>query len=136
MNRIHDQTRLAGGALLALALLLAGCGGLAEGSLIDRSFWANSPFHENEEAELGLAALAKGDYPAAEAHFDKALKSNPKDSDALLGAGILYQNTGQPTRAREMYEALLASRPDPSRTFVGWGASCRPVRLARWRAPT
>ncbi len=69
---------------------------------------------------MGIAELAKGNYITAEAHFKKALKSNPRDIDALIGAGILYQNTGQLTKAREMYEAVLALRPDDSKQFVVW----------------
>ena len=47
---------------------------------------------------------------------------------ALLGSGILYQNTGQLTKAREMYEAVLAIRPDDSVQFVVWSSiSTRPA---------
>ncbi len=92
------------------------------GEMFTESFWASSPFHENAEAELGIAEMAKGNYITAEAHFKRALKSNPRDIDALIGAGILYQNTGQSTKAREMYEAVLALRPDESRQFVVWNA--------------
>ncbi len=85
-------------------------------------------FKENDEAELGIAALAKGNYVSAEGHFQKALRRNPKDVHALLGAGILYQNTGQLTKAREMYEAVLAIRPDESVQFVVWNnISTRPA---------
>jgi len=91
-----------------------------QGDLFSESFWAGSPLRVNDEAELGVAELAKGNYVTAEAHFRRALKSNPRDIDALIGAGILYQNTGQLTKAREMYEAVLALRPDDSHQFVVW----------------
>ena len=91
-----------------------------QGEMFYESFWASSPFQENAEAELGIAEMAKGNYITAEAHFKRALRSNPRDIDALIGAGILYQNTGQSTKAREMYEAVLALRPDESRQFVVW----------------
>lgn len=93
-----------------------------QGQLFDTSFWASSPFKQNDEAELGIAELAKGNYVTAESHFQKALKRNGKDIHALLGAGILYQNTGQLTKAREMYEAVLAIRPDESLQFVVWSS--------------
>ncbi|MEE9318082.1 MAG: SPOR domain-containing protein [Rhodospirillales bacterium] len=93
-----------------------------QGQLFDTSFWASSPFKQNDEAELGIAELAKGNYVTAESHFQKALKRNGKDIHALLGAGILYQNTGQLTKAREMYEAVLAIRPDESQQFVVWNS--------------
>ena len=100
---------------------LAGCGGMSEGSLFDMGFWDASPlFVDNDQAELGLAEMAKGNYGVAELHFKKAIRSNAKDADALLGLGILYHNTGQFTKAREMYEAILAIRPERSVKMAVW----------------
>ena len=45
---------------------------------------------------------------------------NAKDVDALLGLGVLYQNTGQLTKAREMYEAILAIRPERDIKMSVW----------------
>ena len=95
--------------VVLISTVLSACGLLQRG-LLNSSFWASSPFRINDEAELGIANLAKGNYVAAEGNFQKALKKNPKDVHALLGAGILYQNTRQLTKAREMYEAVLAIR--------------------------
>ncbi|MDA1091333.1 MAG: tetratricopeptide repeat protein [Proteobacteria bacterium] len=105
--------------VVLIAIGLGACG-LFQGDLFQNSFWASSPFQNNDEAELGIAELAKGNYVTAEGHFQRALRRNPKDVHALLGAGILYQNTGQLTKAREMYEAVLAIRPDESVQFVVW----------------
>lgn len=101
--------------------LLSGCA-VFDGNLFEESFWASSPFKQNDQAELGIAQLAKGNYVTAEGHFQRALKANSRDVDALLGAGILYQNTGQLVKAREMYEAVLAIRPDDSEQFVVWNS--------------
>ena len=110
-----------------LAVVLSGCGTL-QGQFLDESFWAGSPFLTNKQAELGIAEMAKGNYITSESHFKKALKRNPRDIDALIGAGILYQNTGQMTKARQMYEAVLALRPDESQQFVVWSdISTRPA---------
>ncbi len=115
-------------ALVVLIAVSLGACGLFQGKLFEDSFWASSPFRQNDEAELGIAELAKGNYVTAEGHFQKALKRNPKDIHALLGAGILYHNTGQITKAREMYEAVLAIRPDESVQFVVWNnISTRPA---------
>ncbi|MBT7942981.1 MAG: tetratricopeptide repeat protein [Alphaproteobacteria bacterium] len=116
--------------ITSVVLVSVGLGacGLMQGGLLENSFWASSPFKANDEAELGIANLAKGNYVTAEGNFQKALKRNPKDVHALLGAGILYQNTGQLTKAREMYEAVLAIRPDESMQFVVWSnISTRPA---------
>ena len=103
-----------------LAVGLSGCGVAKQsGSLFTRDFWANTPFQSsNDQAELGLAEMAKGNYLGAEAHFLKALEQDSRDVHALLGAGILYQNTGQNVKAREMYEAVLAIRPPESEQFI------------------
>ena len=107
-------------ALVVLISTVLGACGLLQRGLLNNSFWASSPFRVNDEAELGIANLAKGNYVAAEGNFQRALKKNPKDVHALLGAGILYQNTRQLTKAREMYEAVLAIRPDEAVQFVVW----------------
>ena len=105
-------------AVLA-AVSLSGCS-LLQNELFTESFWAGSPIYKNDQAELGIAELAKGNYVTAEGHFLKALKVNSRDIDALIGAGILYQNTGQSTKSRQMYEAVLALRPNDSHQFVVW----------------
>ena len=89
-----------------------------------------SPLHsdgENDLAELGLAELAKGNHVSAENYFQKALKLNPKDVHALLGAGMLYQQTGQVTKAREMYEAVLAVRPKETDRLVSFAEIPKPI---------
>ncbi|PIW31070.1 MAG: hypothetical protein COW30_00540 [Rhodospirillales bacterium CG15_BIG_FIL_POST_REV_8_21_14_020_66_15] len=108
-------------AFVAVAgMSLGACGALSESQIFSDNFWAGSPLKQNDEAELGIAELAKGNFVTAESHFQKALQANPKDVDALLGAGILYQNTGQITKSRQMYEAVLALRPEESQQFVVW----------------
>jgi len=104
---------------IVAALSLSGCS-LLQNELFTESFWAGSPMYENDQAELGVAELAKGNYVTAEGYFLKALRANSRDIDALIGAGILYQNTGQLTKARQMYESILALRPDDSHQFVVW----------------
>ncbi|WNJ98968.1 SHOCT domain-containing protein [Thalassospiraceae bacterium LMO-JJ14] len=105
--------------LCVAAGLLSGCA-VFDGNVFEESFWASSPFKKNDQAELGLAEMAKGNYVTAEGFFQRALKANSRDIHALLGSGILYQNTGQLVKAREMYEAVLAIRPDDSEQFVVW----------------
>lgn len=113
--------------VVLVAVGLGACG-LFQDNMFRDSFWSASPLRDNDLVELGLAELAKGNYVTAEGYFQQALKGNGKDVHALLGAGILYQNTGQLTKAREMYEAVLAIRPDESKQFVVWSnISTRPA---------
>jgi len=113
--------------VLAASIGLSACGAM-QTEIFDQSFWANSPAKENTSAELGLAELAKGNYVGAEGMFQQALKVNPQDIHALLGLGMIYQNNGQITSARQMYEAILALRPGPNEQFVVWkNLATRPV---------
>ncbi len=113
---------------LMAAASVGACGMTKNSEILKEEFWASSPVKANTEAELGLAALGMGNYAVAETHFRKALTAEPKDVHALMGMGILYQNTGQTTKAREMYEAILAIRPDASQQFVVWNTNnTRPI---------
>lgn len=106
-------------ATVCTVLILAGCGLPADPQMLKPAFWTNSPLKaDNVEAELGIAELAKGNFVLAESHFDKALKANPNDVHALLGRATLYHHTGQTTRARAMYEAVLALRPSETEQLM------------------
>ncbi|MDH5749616.1 MAG: tetratricopeptide repeat protein, partial [Rhodospirillales bacterium] len=121
------------GAIFLAAAWLGGCGAYLEGSIIEPKFWEfGGPLSgkENDLAELGLAEMAKGNYAQAEFNFDKAVKANPKDVHALLGLGVLYQNTGRTVRAREMYQAVLALRPANTEQSVVW-SSLTPLPVSK-----
>jgi len=110
------------GVLLAGALVLSGCGAVQTGMFTDRGFWENNGPNraENELAELGLGELAKGNFGQAEAQFLKALDRNNRDVEAMYGLGLIYQKTGQATKARAQYEAILAQSPPADRQVVVW----------------
>ena len=111
-----------------LTATVASCGGIKDSEIFEPDFWRLSDRTGNDYAEIGMAELGKGNHITAEGHFQKALKENPKDIHALLGLGMLYQNTGQATKSREMYEAVLALRPDEKEQFVVWkNLSTRPL---------
>lgn len=101
---------------------LGACGAYATGSLFDPAFWQQNPVSKNlnQFADLGLAAMGKGNYGEAEVNFGNALKANPQDVHALLGMAVLYQHTGRLTKAREMYRAVLALNPPRTEQSVVW----------------
>jgi hypothetical protein len=111
-------------ALFAVGLTMSACGGMKEGSILDPVFWEKSGFSKNgdgsEATDRGLAELVKGNYLPAEAMFDQALAANPHNVYALLGKAMIYQSTGQVTRARSLYEAVLANRPDETMNVLIW----------------
>ncbi len=131
MAGLQAKAAKVGAAIALVAGLLSGCGPVQEGgNVLSPSFWSMGPLKttgQSEFADFGLAELAKGNHVAAEGYFQKALKLNPKDVHALLGAGMLYQQTGQTARAREMYEAVLALRPKETDRLVSFAEAPRPL---------
>ena len=110
-------------ATVVLALTgLSGCAALQEGTLFDQDFWTIQPSSKNNEAELGIAELAKGNNVLANARFEKALAANPDDVLALYGLAVLYQNSGQPERARELYSRIVSMDPRPTDELLVWAS--------------
>ncbi|MCK5547063.1 MAG: hypothetical protein KAI27_06785 [Rhodospirillaceae bacterium] len=108
----------------ALAILsLGACSTFTEGAFNDNAFWADGPIAQNDQAELGLAELAKGNNVAALAHFNSAIKINPKDVHALFGAALVHQNNGRPDRARSYYRRILMISPQPKEEIMIWAGS-------------
>jgi Tfp pilus assembly protein PilF len=120
--------------VVLVALGLGACG-FFQDNLFKTSFWSSSPLQENDLAELGIAELAKGNYVTAEGHFQQALRKNGKDVHALLGAGILYQNTGQLTKARKSMKPFWRSGPT-NRNSLSSGATFPPARRRKSPAST
>ena len=106
------------GLVVGMVLLLANCAALTGP---DGLFGGGNPFaNQTPYADYALAALARNDMQAAEQMVDQALARNPKDPYALLAAGIVYQNTGRPFRAKQAYQEVMALNPGLSATVQGW----------------
>ncbi len=58
-------------------------------------------------SNLGFEELSKKNYGAAEEYLSKALEYNPDNPYAILNMGVVYQNTGRPDKAREMYQKVI-----------------------------
>lgn len=123
LNKVNRTSLRIATVIFAMGGLSA-CGAIQDSQVFQPNFWnfgsgANG-VSQNDEAELGLAELAKGDSVRALGHFDKALAANPNDVHALYGAAVLYQNSNQPSRARQYYEQILAIRPAPVEEILIW----------------
>jgi len=99
---------------------LSGCAALQESQIFQPEFWVVDGPRDNSVAELGLGELAKGNNVRAQAHFERALRANPDDVQALFGSAMLYQNSGQPIRAQRFYERILALQPAPTDELLVW----------------
>ena len=86
--------------MTALVVLLGGCEVFTNSNLMD--FFRGPPrqVDSTPQSEMGLGKLAKGQLLAAQARFDAALRLDPRDVHALLGKGMVFQQTGQVTAAR------------------------------------
>ncbi len=100
---------------------LSGCAAFDNVEFLDPDTWKIPVSRtDNNYAELGLAELSKGNNVEAQGYFERALKSNPQDVHALYGLGVMYQNSGQPTRARQLYESIVAMQPRPQERIMVW----------------
>jgi tetratricopeptide (TPR) repeat protein len=61
--------------------------------------------------EIGIIQFAAKKFPAAEAAFLKALKANPKHSDARVGLAQVYVSLGDQDKAEE--QLIRATQDDP-----------------------
>ena len=61
--------------------------------------------------ESATQALNAGDYPAAEAGFNKVLKLDPRNVSALANLGVLYAKTHRYGKAIEAYQRVLQISP-------------------------
>lgn len=102
--------------LLGLAMFQSGRHAEAV-ALLDRSLErdaSNPMFLKNAAAvhhALGLAALARGDTPRAEASFRRALAAAPRDANALANLGVTVLRDGRLDEAQRAFEAALAIDP-------------------------
>ena len=112
-------------AAAGAALVLWGCGPASNPQTFLDSFKPSS----DEAARMALGSLAVGDFAKAEGEVETALRRDAKNPYALLAAGLLYQNTARPIKARAMYEELLSLHPAQTVTLPG-ADSPKPVPIA------
>ena len=61
--------------------------------------------------ESAMQALNSGDYPAAEAGFNKVLAADPRNVSALANLGVLYAKTHRYGKAIQVYQRALRVSP-------------------------
>jgi tetratricopeptide (TPR) repeat protein len=66
---------------------------------------------QGRQLKQAYSAYQAGDNAAAEAGYEKVLKSRPDNRDALLGLGALAMKNGDENRAVEIYSHLLQINP-------------------------
>lgn len=71
--------------------------------------------------KLGLALEHKGQLYAAEEAFEEAVRLEPEYVPALLALARVYQRTGRPDTALDLYDRLLDIAPDDPRVWNNRG---------------
>lgn len=66
----------------------------------------------NEDVSKGTAAIKAGDWNAARASFESAIKKNPKQADAHYYLGLVMDKTGDRPSAEKHYRDALNLQPD------------------------
>ncbi len=79
-------------SVLMVSLLIAGCATLG-GDMA----YSNRGFEE----------ICQDNCAKAEEYLKKALEINPNNPYALLNLGVVYQRTGRPELARQMYQKVI-----------------------------
>src|ERR1700693_3214340 len=70
-----------------------------------------APDTARQTFESAMQALTAGDYPAAEAGFNKILAADPRNVSALANLGVLYAKTHRYGKAIDVYQRVLHISP-------------------------
>jgi Tfp pilus assembly protein PilF len=76
----------------------------------------------SEDVGKGMRALEGNDTTSAKAYFDHALRTNPKDADALYYEGVVAEKTGDKDTAEKSYKAALKLKPELTQASVNLSA--------------
>ncbi len=117
-RRCFERSSLKVGFTLIAIVALSGCEVIKGSNLMDTFKREPAPIESSVISERGFGKLSKGQFLAAQALFDEALKANPRDVYALFGKGIVLQRSSQLNHARQVYEAVLALRPSSDQKLL------------------
>ncbi|MDB4997312.1 MAG: Domain containing protein [Myxococcaceae bacterium] len=66
----------------------------------------------SDDVTKGTASVKAGDWTAARAYFEAAIKKNPKQADAHYYLGVVMDKTGDRAAAEKSYRTALDLQPD------------------------
>src|ERR1700734_3455099 len=94
-------------ALLAMAFLVAGCGGVES--------------RKAKHLEKGQTFLAAGNFEKARVEFRNALQIAPTDSEVRYEVGVVDEKLGNIREAAQFYQGAVYTNPDNVRARAGLG---------------
>lgn len=77
----------------------------------------------DEAMREGEAAFAKGEFPKALEHYQRALTLDPKLYEAALMIGDIYFKSAEQVKASEWFERAIQINPDRETAYRYWGDS-------------
>src|SRR5258708_2659132 len=99
-------------SLLPRAVALHGNGNLEEAAGLYREILSESPQDFDATHLLGVVALQRGQFDAAQRLIHAALDINPHHPSAVANLGTSYMQDGQPESALHWFELALRLEPD------------------------
>lgn len=123
-NNLLRNCLYAATAFSMLTACAQGSGSNGEGAPTIWQFSDNAA----EEANLATVAYSQGKFTKAEEHLNNALQLNPKNPQALMVGGMLYEQIGRPNKARQHYEDLIVLN-SPDTTILG-SESGKPEKMS------
>ncbi len=72
------------------------------------------PNNQTALFNLGMLSIQSGQYQLAVGRLEKLLEINPAHTQGRLLLGVAYMNTGNKKRAREQFEFIKQTDPDPA----------------------
>ncbi len=138
--RLHKAFELEPSEVMLVAGTLRRAGRFDEGVAVARAAYEAEPSWGAAIGE-GLILRAQGRVTEAEATFRRALTHDPHDVSALLETGDMYFDIYEWTRAKSVYDEVLAAQPghpwaEPSALYCEWQVTEDmpfPVRLRQLR---
>jgi Tfp pilus assembly protein PilF len=92
----------------------------------------DTPPGASNDVAKGMRALENNDTTAAKAYFDHALRTNPKDADALFYEGVVGEKTQDKDAAEKNYKAALKVKPDLEEAAINLSALYEDAKPPRY----
>ncbi len=109
-------------------------GVLSIGAIIFALFWGcATTTRDMTYSNLAFEELSNKNYGRAEDYLKKALELNPDNPYAVLNMGVVYQNTGRPEEARQMYQKVIEmdSKANAEKSNKDWAVGKELADIAR-----
>ncbi len=107
-------------SVVLLVVLLSGCATVTEdGRVVDQEKRKAEASHAN--TMLGIEYLRAGNYEMSRDKLERALATDPENTEALDALAVLYERVGEPDMAEKYYKKSLRLDPKNPRGHNNYG---------------